>query len=55
MSNDAKENGIEKSVGDSRSYDHFELANGLQVVTITDPEADKAVACMWAVSTIQQM
>ena len=43
---DLQENGIEKSVNDNREYHSFQLDNGLKVVTITDPEVDKAAVSM---------
>jgi len=37
---------IKKPKIDTRDYQFFELENGLKVLTIHDPEADKAGACL---------
>ena len=37
---------IEKSPNDDRSYGYFRLANGLQVLLISDPDTDKAAAAL---------
>lgn len=39
-------NGIQISANDTRAYRHVSLANGLSVMLISDPEADKAGAAM---------
>ena len=43
---DTSSNGIIKSPTDSRDYLAFQLANQLQVLVISDPEADKAAASL---------